>query len=103
MSKPFPLRTLICAKCFPKCLSRETDSSGKTERFSKLILQRRQMEIEKNDMKEFLAAEEQALSECSDLVQRQDLKLELAIEEAKLRTRSLGIKFIAELYNFQFL
>lgn len=54
------------------------------------------MEFEKNPTKEFLASREQSLSECSDPVQRQELKLQLAGEEAKLRRRSLGsIKFVA--------
>lgn len=55
------------------------------------ILQRGQKEFEKNNMKEFLATREQLLSECSDPLQTQELKLELASEKSKLR-RSLGIR-----------
>lgn len=56
------------------------------------ILQRGQKEFEKNNMKEFLATREQVLSECSDPLQTQELKLELASEKSKISRRSLGIR-----------
>lgn len=101
MSKPFPLHTLSRAKSFPKCVSGGLQRHWKNGKLFETYLNMSDG-IRENDMKESLASRGQALNECPDPVRRQELKSELAREEAKLRRRSLGnIRFVAELYNLQ--
>ncbi|ROT78149.1 putative titin-like [Penaeus vannamei] len=58
------------------------------------------MEFQKNDMGEFLVKMKSDLSKCTDPAQKQELKLQLELQETKLRRRAVGnLKFIGELYK----
>lgn len=58
------------------------------------------MEFQKNDMGEFLVKMESDLSKCTDPARKQELKLQLELQETKLRRRAVGnLRFIGELYK----
>ncbi|ROT79508.1 eukaryotic translation initiation factor 4 gamma [Penaeus vannamei] len=76
-------------------------NGGSSEvKFFNLIIKKCRMEFQKNDMGEFLVKMESDLSKCTDPARKQELKLQLELQETKLRRRAVGnLRFIGELYK----
>ncbi|XP_047501452.1 eukaryotic translation initiation factor 4 gamma 3-like [Penaeus chinensis] len=72
--------------------------------FKRLMVRKCQTEFQNNNIEEFQAKKESELSECTDPEQKQNLKMELDYQEARLQKRSVGnLKFIGELYKLDIL
>ncbi|XP_042879655.1 eukaryotic translation initiation factor 4 gamma 3-like [Penaeus japonicus] len=78
-------------------------SNGNSEvGFRGLLVKKCQAEFEKLDLENFRVTRDTQLSNCTDPVQRRELKENLGFEETKLRKRAVGnIKFIGELYKLR--
>lgn len=72
--------------------------------FNELMVDKCREEFQKNDLGKFLVKMVSDLSKCTDPAQKQQLKMELELQEFKLRRRSVGnLKFIGELYKLNLL